>query len=44
VGELIRERDLSFDDFNKEVDKINDQSFKLKIKMLCNKVKPPTGY
>lgn len=44
VGELMKERDLSFDELNAEVDKINEQLFKIKVKMLGNKVKPPTGY
>ncbi|MEK6908552.1 MAG: hypothetical protein AABX23_00685 [Nanoarchaeota archaeon] len=44
VGELIKERDLSFDELNKEVDSINEQLFKLKVKMLGKKLKPPVGY
>ena len=44
VGELMGERDLSFDELNKEVDNINEQLFKLKVKMLGKKVKPPVGY
>lgn len=44
VGELMKERDLSFDELNAEVDKINEQLFKIKVKMLGKKVKPPVGY
>lgn len=44
VGDLMKERDLSFDELNKEVDKINQQLLKLKVKMLGDKVKPPVGY
>lgn len=44
VGELMKERDNSFDELNNEVDKINEQLVNLKVKMLGKKVKPPVGY
>ena len=40
----MKERGLSFEELNKEVDGINEQLKSLKIKMLGNKIKPPVGY
>ena len=44
VGNLLKEKELPFDELNKDVDRIKNQLVKLELNYFGEKTKPPIGY